>query len=165
MIPVIGMALCTIFSLQGCSGEKNIEATNSKSIKQSSKHQEKKEQGEVGKLQHIYPLDLTLKEVTFTSDRNHVEGQQHSKVVRIQIKVKNIGKEDVGIGSGNFMLYDEHGKVYASYGHDQNFGDVLAPEKELKGYAYFTVSEGKPTKVMYQNLEGKTVEWKIEKIS
>ncbi|XLP22196.1 DUF4352 domain-containing protein [Bacillus toyonensis] len=160
---VIGIALCTVFGLQGCSGENNLEGTNQKSIKQTSKQQEKIEQGEVGKLQHVDSLDIKLKEVTFTSDRNHIDANQSSKIVRIQIQAKNVGTEDIGIGSGDFKLHAGDGKEYTPYGHDQNFGEVLAPGKELTGYAYFTVSEGKPTKVMYQSSKGDTIEWKLGK--
>ncbi|PGM97603.1 DUF4352 domain-containing protein [Bacillus cereus] len=165
VIPVIGIALCTVFGLQGCSSENNVERVNPKSIKQASKQEEKIEQGEVGKLQHIDSLDITLKEVIFTSDRNHIDEKQSSKIVRIQIQVKNVGTEDIGIGSGDFKVHDEDGKAYEPYGHDQNFGDVLAPGKELTGYAYFTVSEGKPTTIIYQSSKGESIEWKIGKKS
>ncbi|MED2935120.1 DUF4352 domain-containing protein [Bacillus wiedmannii] len=160
---VIGIALCTVFCLQGCSGENNVEGANPKSIKQTSKHEEKIEQGEVGKLQHIDSLDITVKEVIFTSDRNHLDAKQSSKIVRIQIQAKNVGTEDIGIGSGDFKLHDGYGKAYAPYGHDQNFGDILAPGKELTGYAYFTISEGRPTTIIYQSSKGESIEWKIGK--
>ncbi|MED2985409.1 DUF4352 domain-containing protein [Bacillus thuringiensis] len=162
---VIGIALCTILGLQGCSGENNVEGVSRKSLKQISKPQEKIEPGEVGKLQHVDSLDVILKEVTYTSDRNHIDAKQPAKIIRIQVQVKNVGTEDVGIGSGDFKLHDEDGKAYVPYGHDLNFGDVLAPSKELTGYAYFTVSEGNPAKVMYQGSKGGTVEWKIGKKS
>ncbi|PGO79346.1 hypothetical protein CN980_06315 [Bacillus cereus] len=165
VIPVIGIVLCTVFGLQGCSGENNVEGADPKSIKQISKQEEKIEQGEVGKLQHIDSLDITLKEVIFTSDRNHIDEKKSSKIVRIQIQAKNVGTEDIGIGSGDFKVHDGYGKAYVPYGHDQNFGDVLAPGQELTGYAYFTVSEGKPTTIIYQSSKGESIEWKIGKKS
>lgn len=160
-VSIIGIALSTVLSLQGCSGEKSVEGDNPKLIKQTSKQEEKIEKGEVGKLQHIDALNITLKEAVFTSDRNHTDAKESSKIVRIQIQAKNVGTEDIGIGSGDFQLHDGHGKEYTPYGHDQNFGDVLAPGKEITGYAYFTISEEKPTTLIYQSSKGETIKWKI----
>ncbi|MFJ8120013.1 DUF4352 domain-containing protein [Bacillus mycoides] len=153
------LALCKtrILFSAGCTGTKDTK-------KETIEHQDI--QTEIGKEKVSHTMKMKIIAAKIVKDDTVSEQEQ---IVQVQFDIKNEGKEDSGIGAGDFMMKDDTGKTYSMYGNADNFGDVIPVGKSLKGNGYYCVAkDGKELTVVYspavkQGMEEKTIEWKIGK--
>ncbi|MDM5465100.1 hypothetical protein BWGOE3_52370 [Bacillus mycoides] len=131
--------------LIGCSGQKSKD--------------------EIGKAKEVNKLRINPEKVMYTDKRNSTDDKKVKKVVEIIFSVKNEGKKELGIGAGDFSVFDAEGNNLELYGYPDNFGDVVSPGKELKGKAYYKVEGKEPRKLVFENPDGnKKIEWEIAEV-
>ncbi|MES5896819.1 DUF4352 domain-containing protein [Bacillus cereus group sp. RP43] len=151
------VCMTSILFSAGCTGAKDIK-------KESLEQQEVK--SEIGKEKVSQEMEMKIK-VTGAKIIEDKTVSEQEQVVQVQFEIKNEGKDDNGIGAGDFVIQDDKGKTYPMYGKEDNFGDVIPVGKSLKGNGYYNIAKGtKELKVVYkptvkQEMDEKTIEWKI----
>ncbi|PER36573.1 hypothetical protein COL26_33955 [Bacillus thuringiensis] len=161
ILPVVCMT--SILFAGGCTanpGEKK------QSIEQKGSDTQKAADTEIGKEKTIQDKKIKITEVKIIKDDTVSEKEQ---IVQVKFDIKNEGKEDFGIGSGDFYIKDKKGNTYEMYGRDDNFGDVIPADKSLQGNGYYKIAkEVKDLSVVYgpaieraQGSDKESVEWKI----
>ncbi|EOQ11108.1 DUF4352 domain-containing protein [Bacillus cereus] len=160
---VMGIAVLGI--LQGCQAAKAPESEKKDTSQTTPSSEQKKVTSDVGATRDVDGVVITLQEAGYTKQRNTVDQDQPKQVVRLQFHIKNTTAEEIGVGSGNFIVYDAENQPLDVYGFDDSFGDVIHTGNELTGPAYFKVNENKPYKVVYMDMDEKIKgEWKIENL-
>ena len=120
---------------------------------------------EIGEAKEVNKLKINPEKVIYTDKRNSTDDKKVKKVVEITFDVKNEGGTELGIGAGDFSVFDAEGNNLELYGYPDNFGDVVSPGKELKGKAYYKVEGKEPCKLVFENPDGnKKIEWGIAEV-
>lgn len=95
---------------------------------------------------------------------------EEEKIVQISLEIKNDGKEEFGIGAGDFYIKDDTGNKYTMYSHEDNFGGVIPIGEKIQGNGYYKVPKNaKGLKLIYspvikENQNNQIIEWKLENI-
>ncbi|PER85913.1 hypothetical protein, partial [Bacillus cereus] len=114
-------ALCMtsiLFSV-GCTG---TQETKKESVEQKGSDKQKVADTEIGKEKVIQ--DKKMKITAAKMIKDETVGEQE-ELIQVKFDIKNEGKEDFGIGAGDFLLKDKEGKTYTMYGREDNFGNVI----------------------------------------
>ncbi|PEX07096.1 hypothetical protein COD78_23855 [Bacillus cereus] len=161
IIPV----LCTasILFAGGCAvnqGEKK------QTIEQKGADIQKAADTEIGKEKMIQDKKMKITGAKIIKDDTISKEEQ---LVEITFDIKNAGKSDFGIGSGDFYIKDKKGNTYEMYGREDNFGDVIPVDKSLQGNGYYKVKKGaKDLSIVYspaiereQRADKEIATWKI----
>lgn len=124
-----------------------------------------KGKNEIDKAKEVNNLKINPEKAVYTDKRNSMDNKKVKKVVEVTFTIQNTGDKEIGIGAGDFSLFDEEGKNLELYGYPDNFGDVINPGKELKGKGYYKMEEEKPSKLVFENPDGnKKIEWEIGEV-
>lgn len=155
-------ALCmtSILISAGCAGTQNAEK---KSSEQKDLNIKKSMETEIGTEKVIQDKKIKINKIDSIKDENVSEKEQ---VLKVSFDIKNEGKEDSGIGSGDFYIKDKNGSEYTMYSHEDNFGDVISSGKSIKGNGYYKIPKNAGELILVyspvmQQVDKKTIEWKI----
>ncbi|PFI43444.1 hypothetical protein COK06_00015 [Bacillus cereus] len=85
-----------------------------------------KEKNEAGTSKEINNLKINPEQVVYTDKCNKTDNTKIKKVAEVTFYVKNTGEKELGIGAGDFSMFDEEGNNLELYGYPDNFGDVVA---------------------------------------
>ncbi|MBC1435279.1 DUF4352 domain-containing protein [Listeria rocourtiae] len=81
---------------------------------------------------------------------NNLNTDVGHETLKLAVQAKNISKEAVPIGSGDFYLKDEDGKKYTFTGSESSLGDVVKAGKTIEGYGYYSIpKESKKMMIVY----------------
>lgn len=90
----------------------------------------------IGDTVKIDNVAYTLNNVEVTSEKKPVDGSNSSKVIKVTYTIKNNGNSEIPKGS-DVTVY---GPADA-YEHENNTREALAPGKQVKTVAYFTLPQ------------------------
>ncbi|CAD5896524.1 DUF4352 domain-containing protein [Carnobacterium maltaromaticum] len=156
---MVGLTLAMLGGTVGCS-----EVTDKDQPKGSNENSQSHQVNELNKEKKVKDLKMSIKSLKVKKDESI---KKDEKLVEVSIAVKNIGKEDTGVGAGDFYLVDRKGKKYEMYGNEENFGALVKASGELKGKSYYVVPKNsKNLSIVYSKAvdtskDKKTLEWDI----
>lgn len=105
---------------------------------------------------------ITLKEVSYTDERNEFEEEQPEEVLIIDMDVQNATEEELYFDTYEFEIYDSEGTKMSSYPID-SLSDTLQPGKNTSGRGAYGVSGKGPYEVYYTDFMTETkAMWNID---
>lgn len=94
---------------------------------------------------------ITLKEASYTDERNDMTDKQPEEVLQIDLKVQNSNDESLFFSGGDFDVYDAEGTQMETYPLDTLMTE-LKPGKNTSGQAFYGVSGKGPYEVYYTDM-------------
>lgn len=102
-------------------------------------------------------LEITPKRLTAV-----INGSNEKNVIlTVELLIKNTDSVENGAGAYDFVLKSE-GKELSPYSEANNFGDNIAPEKEMTGKVSFEIPKNsKELELIYKVSDKKLASWKL----
>ncbi|MGR6001539.1 hypothetical protein ACT7C7_27745 [Bacillus cereus] len=69
-----------------------------------------KGKNEIDKAKEVNNLKINPEKAVYTDKRNSMDNKKVKKVVEVTFTIQNTGDKEIGIGAGDFSLFDEEGK-------------------------------------------------------
>ncbi|CAM4104550.1 DUF4352 domain-containing protein [Listeria booriae] len=157
---IVGLTIGTLLGTAACT---NNDASNETKTTQTETQKETKK-SEVNQVKTINDMAMKITSDDIVKDDTLKKDQS---LLAVHFDIKNNGKVDNGVGAGDFYVKDANGKKYLMTGHEDNFGDVIKPGKELKGIGYYAIpKDAKNLTMVYDKAvdtskNEKTLEWYI----